>query len=206
MPHQCKVVAIEHLTLDGVYQAPARTDEDGRGGFKYGGWSKGTDAPEITQATISRYMTGGWRLLAGRTTYEDLYEGWQVRQPDHPMTQALRNVQKLVASRDPGYQLTWENSILLNGDAVDAVAALTNRPGTPLIIFGSGVLVRSLLARGLVDELVLMIHPTVLGQGLRLFGDSSFTKLELVSAVTADTGAIVATYKDRRAVTVSRPA
>jgi dihydrofolate reductase len=195
MPHGCKVVAIEHVTLDGVYQAPARTDEDRRGGFEHGGWSNATDAPQLTQGAVSRYMTGGWRLLAGRTTYEDLYEGWHVRQPDHPMTKALRTVQKLVASRDPHYRPVWENSILLKGDAADAVAALKEAPGTPLIIFGSGGLVRSLMGHGLVDELALFIHPIVLGQGLRLFGDGSFAKLELANAVTGDTGVIVATYK-----------
>jgi dihydrofolate reductase len=190
-----KIVAIEHLTLDGVYQAPGRSDEDGRGGFQHGGWSKPTDAPETTQAAISTYMAGGWRLLAGRTTYEDLYEGWHVRQPDHPMTKALTNVQKFVASRNSKQELVWQNSTLLAGEAADAVAVLKKQGGTPLIIFGSGVLVRSLMERRLVDELVLMIHPLVLGQGQRLLDDAAFTKLELVTAVPAPTGVIVATYR-----------
>jgi len=78
MANQCKVVAVEHLTLDGVYQAPARRDEDDRGGFEHGGWSAAADDPEMQKA-IGGYMSKGWSLLVGKTTYEDLYEGWQVR-------------------------------------------------------------------------------------------------------------------------------
>ena len=195
MPPTSRVIAIEHLTLDGVYQAPARTDEDERGGFRHGGWSTATDAPETTQGAISKYMSAGWRLLVGRTTYEDLYEGWQVRQPGHPMTKALANVQKLVATRSSTYEPVWQNSTLLKGDAAEAVAALKAQAGTPLIIFGSGVLVRALMTRKLVDEVLLMIHPVILGQGLRLFADAASTNLDLVSAVTAATGLLVATYK-----------
>jgi dihydrofolate reductase len=195
MPQTCKVIAIEHLTLDGIYQAPARTDEDERGGFRHGGWSIATDAPDTTQSAIGKYMSAGWRLLVGRTTYEDLYEGWQVRQPGHPMTRALANVQKFVASRAPTYEPAWQRSTLLKSDAAEAVAALKAQTGMPLIIFGSGVLVRSLMARKMVDELVLMIHPVILGHGHRLFAEASSTNLELVSAVTATTGLVVATYK-----------
>lgn len=195
MSDTCKVVAIEHLSLDGVYQAPARADEDERGAFLYGGWSTATDDPEITQAAIGKYMSGGWRLLVGRTTYEDLYEGWQVRQPGHSMTQALANVQKLVATRMSDYEPAWKNSTVLQGDAADAVAALRAQAGAPLIMFGSGSLLRSLMARNVVDELVLMIHPLILGQGHRLLADTIYSKLQLVSSVAAGTGLVLATYR-----------
>lgn len=190
-----KVIAIEHVTLDGVYQAPARVDEDGRGGFGHGGWSTATDAPETTQGVIGKYMRAGWRLLVGKTTYEDLYEGWHVRQPEHPMTQALTKVQKFVASRDRTYRAAWDNSTLLEGEVSEAVAELKGQGGTPLIIFGSGVLVRSLMAKELVDEFVLMIHPLVLGEGRRLFDQAPFAKFKLADQVKADTGVIVATYR-----------
>jgi dihydrofolate reductase len=201
----CKIVAIEHLTLDGVYQAPARTDEDQRDAFKHGGWSTATDAPDTTQRLIGKYMQAGWRLLAGRTTYEDLYEGWHVRQPDHPMTQALTNVQKFVASRNSNYKPAWDNSTLLRDDATRAVAELKSGGGTPLIVFGSGVLVRSLISKELVDDLVLMIHPVVLGEGRRFFADGPFTKFQLVDEVKADTGVLVATYRLLSAAAPPRP-
>jgi dihydrofolate reductase len=112
----CKVVAIEHLTLDSVYQAPARPDEDTRDGFKHGGWSNDGNDPRM-QEIISKYMVGGWSLLVGKTTYEDLYDAWAVNQPSSPMTKALTSVQKFVASHDSNYKLQWENSVLIADDA-----------------------------------------------------------------------------------------
>ena len=176
----CKVVAVEHLTLDGVYQAPGRPDEDTRDGFRYGGWGSVAGNDKKIQEAMSRHMDGGWSLLVGSTTYEDLYEAWPARQPSHPMTKALTNVQKFVASHNPNYRLPWENSILLEGDATDAVAKLKKKHDKTLIIFGSGVLVRSLMQQDLIDEFLLMIHPLVLGEGRRFFdSNTSFTKLML---------------------------
>jgi dihydrofolate reductase len=189
------VVAIEHLSLDGVYQAPARTDEDTRDGFKYGAWSQAGDDPAMQQV-IGKRMKGGWSLLAGTSTYEDLYEGWHTRQPSHPVTQALAQTHKFVASRKRDYVLPWENSTLLAGEATQTVADLKKEHAKTLIMFGSAVLVRALIQGGLVDELVLMIHPIVLGQGRRLFdGELPFTKLKLADEVTTATGVMVATYQ-----------
>jgi dihydrofolate reductase len=190
----CKVVAIEHLTLDGVYQAPARHDEDTRDGFKNGGWAMAGNDPKM-QEVIGKYMGDGWSLLAGSTTYEDLYEGWPKRQPSSPMTQALTSVQKFVACHDSNYKLPWENSTLLAGDATGTVAKLKKEHDKTLVIFGSGVLVRSLMQHSLIDEFVLMIHPLVLGEGCRFFDDKTpFTKFKLTGVVTTDTGVMVATY------------
>jgi len=194
MANRRKLVAIEHLTMDGVYQAPARSDEDQRDGFRYGGWSVPTDDPEM-QSVIGRYMTTGWSLLVGRTTYEDLYEGWQVRQPSSPMTQALANTQKFVVSRDKAYRMAWKGSTLLNGEATESVAKLKNDHDRTLIVFGSGVLVRSLLGSGLVDELLIMIHPLVLGEGRRFFDDVPFTKLALEDSRMTGSGVVISTYR-----------
>lgn len=191
----CKVVAIEHLTLDGVYQAPARADEDSRGGFKHGGWAMAREDQKMQQV-IGRYMSSGWSLLVGRTTYEDLYEGWPTRQPAHPMTQALTGVQKFVTCHDTHYKLPWENSTLLAGEASQTVAKLKEEHDKTLIIFGSGVLVRSLMERKLVDEFLLMIHPVVLSEGYRFFGEKTpFTEFKLADVVTGDTGIMAAMYR-----------
>jgi dihydrofolate reductase len=147
------------------------------------------------QESISRYMKGGWSLLVGRTTYEDLYEGWQVRQPSHPMTSALARTQKFVATRDANRRLPWGNSTLVAGEATETVAKLKREHDKTLVIFGSAVLVRALLQRGLVDEFLLMIHPLVLGEGLRLFDQgTALTKLKLVDEVRTKTGVMVVTY------------
>jgi dihydrofolate reductase len=189
-----RLIAIEHLSLDGVYQAPARTDEDTRDGFKNGGWSNAGDDPRMQQL-IGTYMKDGWSLLAGTTTYQDLYEGWHVRQPSHPMTLALTRTQKFVVSHDAAYAMAWENSTLLAGDASVTVARLKHEHEKTLIVFGSAVLVRSLMAATLVDELLLMIHPIVLGEGRRFFDGAPFTNLKLAGQVTTAAGVMVATYQ-----------
>ena len=196
-----RIVAIEHLTLDGVFQAPARADEDTRNGFAHGGWSNPGSDPKM-QEVIGRAMGGGWSLLAGRTTYEDLYEGWVVRQPASPMTRALTGAQKFVASHDAGYEPRWENSALLAGDAGETVRALKQGHDKALIVFGSGKLLRALMRHGLVDELVLMVHPLVLGAGSRLFETGQTpSMLKLSSQVSTATGVAILTYafdrKDR---------
>ena len=188
-----KIVAIEHLTLDGVYQGPARQDEDTRNGFEYGGWEMAGNDPAM-QKGMGAAMGSSWSLLAGRTTYEDLYGFWPKQPPNH-MTEALNQVEKFVVSTTLAEPLPWQNSILLKGDAAEAVARLKKEHPKTLVIFGSGELVRSLLEHGLLDELLLMIHPLVLGTGRRLFADAPHTKLKLVDSETTATGVIIATYR-----------
>ncbi|RUU51808.1 dihydrofolate reductase family protein [Mesorhizobium sp. M2C.T.Ca.TU.002.02.1.1] len=189
-----RIVAIEHLTLDGVFQAPARADEDTRNGFQHGGWGIAGSDPQM-QEVIGRAMAGGWSLLAGRTTYEDLYEGWVVRQPASPMTKALTGAQKFVASHDAAYQARWENSTLLAGDAAEAVRKLKQDHDRTLVMFGSGKLLRALMRHRLVDELVLMVHPLVLGAGSRLFeAGQAPSALKLSSQIATTTGVAILTY------------
>ena len=188
-----KVVAIEHVTLDGVMQGPARSDEDRRDGFEHGGWGAATSDP-MMQKVIGARMGSSWSLLAGRITYEDLYGFWP-KQPANPMTDALNRVEKFVASTTLTEPLPWQNSKLLKGDAADAVEELKQKHDKTLVIFGSGVLVQSLMLRNLIDEFVLQIHPLVLGQGRRLFPDrGAFAKLNLSESVTTGTGVIIVTW------------
>jgi dihydrofolate reductase len=102
---------------------------------------------------------------------------------------------KYVASSNPDTPLPWPNSTLISGDVPAGIAALRDRPGGSLVIMGSGQLIRSLLHKGLVDELFLMMHPIILGSGERLFGSAGApTSLALVSSETTATGVIMATY------------
>jgi dihydrofolate reductase len=188
-----RVVAIEHVTLDGVMQGPARPEEDTRDGFEYGGWARPGNDPAMLNVIGAR-MGDSWSLLVGRTTYEDFADVWPKR-PPNPFTEALNNVQKFVVSTTQTEPLPWQNSTLLKGDGADAVAKLKKEHDKTLVIFGSGVLVHSLMRRKLIDEFVLQIHPLVLGKGRRLFSDgSSFTNFSLVDSATMATGVIIATY------------
>jgi dihydrofolate reductase len=189
------MIVINHLTLDGVMQAPGRPDEDRRGGFEYGGWAQADNDAVMGQA-LGEGMTQGGALLFGRRTYEDFAAFWP-RQPEpNPFTAVLNNVQKYVVSRSLQEPLPWSNSALLKGDAAEAVAGLKERSEQDIAIMGSGELIQSLMPHNLIDEYLLMIHPLILGTGRRLFPDgTSLTSLRLIKSVPTTTGVIIATYQ-----------
>jgi dihydrofolate reductase len=189
---------INHVTLDGVMQSPGRPDEDTRDGFRHGGWAGAAHDP-VVHETVGRHMGQGFSWLLGRRSYDDILRHWNAE--GGPFKDGLNNATKYVASSHPDAELTWPNSTLLTGDVPAEVAALRDRDGGNLVVMGSGELVRSLLPRGLVDELLLMIHPVVLGSGRRLFGPHDDVRgLELVDSVAAGTGVLLATYRPGRVV------
>jgi dihydrofolate reductase len=175
-----RIVVFEHLTLDGVMQAPGRADEDRCGGFEHSGW------------VAEESMASQPALLFGRRMYED-FCFWP-QQTDNPFTEVLHNSQKYVASRTLEEPFPWTNSSLLAGEAAGAVATLTAERGSDLVVLGSGDLVRTLMRHGLVGEYVLLIHPLVLGSGRRLFDTGTRTALQLVDMKSSPSGVVIATY------------
>jgi len=183
------------MTLDGVIQAPALPDEDERGGFAHGGWAVPYNDPVMGEL-MGEGMARTGALLLGRRTYESLYAYWTKQTDGNPFTESLNNTQKYVASRTLTEPLPWINSTLLEGDAVDAVARLKQRPGEDLAVIGSGELVQALIRASLVDAYTLLIHPIALGPGRRLFpDDGTVAKLRLVKSVPTTTGVLIATYE-----------
>jgi dihydrofolate reductase len=189
-----KIIVVEHLTLDGVMQRPGRSDEDRRDGFEYGGWSESDDDP-LMQKVSGERMGASWSLLAGRVTYEHFARVWPNAPEPNPFTDVLNRVEKFVVSNTLTEPLPWQNSRLLKGDAATTVAELKKKHEKTLVIFGSGLLVQSLMQRDLIDECVLQIHPRVLGRGRRLFVDVPFTNFNLIDSVNTCTGVIIATYQ-----------
>ena len=190
-----RVVAFTSLTLDGVMQAPARPDEDTRGGFEHGGWA--TPYPDPVMASVSAESgSSAGALLFGRRTYEDFYAVWPKRTDGNPFTPVLNNTQKYVASTTLKEPLPWMNSTLLKGEIPQAVARLKADLQKDLVVLGSGALLQSLMPHNLVDEYILLIHPLVLGSGRRLFIDGGASAaLRLISARTTTTGVVIATYQ-----------
>lgn len=191
-----RVIVIEHVTLDGVMQAPGHPDEDPRDGFQHGGWAASRGQDPVIQGMMGARMSSAWSLLAGRTTYERFADYWP-RQRPNAFTDALNRVQKYVASNTLAEPLGWQNSTLLKGDAADSVTRLKQDVEENLVVFGSGVLVLSLMSRGLVDELMLVVHPLVLGVGRRLFQDSGAggCDLRLVDSTATGSGVIIGVYQ-----------
>lgn len=188
-----RVVVVNHVSLDGVVQAPGRDDEDRRDGFAHGGWAASVDDPALGAAMGAR-IGPDFAWLFGRRSYEDLLGHWNAI--GGPFKDGLNGPRKYVASSRSDTELPWPNSVLLHGDVPAAVAGLRAEPGGNLVVMGSGELVRSLLPHGLVDELVLMVHPLVLGSGQRLFGpDPDLRRFRLESATPTASGVLVAVYQ-----------
>jgi dihydrofolate reductase len=182
------------MSMDGVVQAPGRPDEDTRDGFDRGGWAVPYNDDVMAQR-MGEGMASSGAMLFGRRTYEDFYGYWP-QQTDNPFTPYLNQVTKYVVSNTLSEPLPWQNSILLPGDAAASVGALKAESGPDLGIVGSVQLVGSLLAAKLIDWLVLLIHPLVLGQGHRLFAERGpGVDLELVDSLATSKGVIIATYQ-----------
>jgi dihydrofolate reductase len=194
------ITVMNHLTLDGVMQGPGRKDEDTRGGFTSGGWAQAGNDEVMGRFLGERMARGGGALLFGRRTYEDVLSFWN-SQPDSPFTPVLNNTPKYVASTTLVEPLAFPNSTLLKGNPADAVAALKrNQSDTHFGVMGSRTLIHSLMERDLVDEWLLMIHPIVLGEGMRLFDQGvAVPRMSLFESITTTTGVIIATYRTARA-------
>ena len=188
------ITVFNSVSLDGVMQAPGRPDEDRRDGFQHGGWALGYADPVMASFAGEGLARDGG-LLFGRRTYEDFYSVWPNR-GDNPFTEVLNRRQKYVASRTLAEPLPWQNSTLLKGDAIEAVARLKQESDEDLLILGSGELIRSLMPRKLIDRFILLIHPLVLGSGRRLFADDGHLQaLKLVDSKPTSTGVLIATYQ-----------
>lgn len=191
-----KIVVFNSVTLDGVMQAPGRPDEDRRGGFKHGGWSV-PYANEESGKLAAEGMQSTGAMLLGRRTYEDLLTHWD--KAGGPYKEMLNGTPKYVVSTTLKEPLPWPNSSLLEGELTKAVASLRRKDGKDILILGSGKVVRKLLEKKLVDGLILLIHPLVLGDGQRLFDDGvGPAAFELAETKTTSTGVIVATYRRTR--------
>jgi dihydrofolate reductase len=187
-----QVVVLTNLSLDGVMQAPGHADEDSRGGFAHGGWATPFSAMQQPEAAAAFANMGA--LLFGRVTYQRFAAFWPT-QTDNPFTVFLNNIPKYVASTTLKEPLPWSNSTLLNRDTSKTLKKLKAAQDKDFVVFGSGVLVQSLMRESLVDKFVLLIHPLVLGSGRRLFPpDGAFAALTLRDAETTANGLVIATY------------
>jgi dihydrofolate reductase len=185
------------VTLDGVVQGLGRSDEDTRGGFTHGGWGGRYD-DEVMGREMAKAMARPGDMLFGRRTWQDFITAWAGLTDGNPVTTSMNAATKYVVSRTLADADAWPNSILLRGDAVEAVAELKAQPGGDLGIIGSASLVRSLHAAALIDHYTLLICPLTLGSGARLFeGPAPLTEFELTGSVATTKGVIIAQYTRR---------
>ncbi len=192
-----RIVISEFMSLDGVVQAPGGAEEDTDGGFRHGGWSMPFFDAEVMGAAIGEGAEHTDALLYGRRTWQVMAGAWPDRAGD-PFADWINAIPKYVVSNTlTEADLTWAPTTLIPGaDLLEAVTALRARPGRDINVIGSAQLARTLLAAGLVDELMLMIEPVILGGGKGIFpADGAARTFELVSATTASTGVQICRYR-----------
>lgn len=174
-----KIVAGLFISLDSVVESPEN-------------WLLSNDEMwEVIGAGIAQADA----ILLGRRTYQQFAELWPNQGSEVPMADFLNNTPKHVVSSTLD-TLEWANSSLVTGDLAEEVAKLKKQPGKNIQIPGSPRVVRSLLRDGLLDELSLMIHPIVVGSGMRLFDEmTDQVRLKLVESRTLNTGVLSVTYQ-----------
>lgn len=188
-----KIIGAAFVSLDGVMQASGETTEDPTGGFKYSGWLP-PYADEASGKTIGELFNRSIDLLLGRRTHDIFAAFWPyAKGNEKPMGEMFDRVRKYVVTRDEK-PLTWQNSERVR--SIEAVAQLKSGEGLELIIQGSSTLYPQLLAAGLIDRLILMTFPVVLGSGKRLFGEgTSSGAMRMTDHMVSPRGTIVANYE-----------
>jgi dihydrofolate reductase len=182
-----KIRMMEHISLDGVI-AP-----DGDGDFANGGWS----APYRTAAgaeALAESQGKGFDLLLGRRTY-DLWASFWPKVKTGPFADGLNAATKYVATHRPD-GLGWGPVQALDADIIEGVRRVKSKNGPDIVVWGSSTLTPVLLEQGLVDEVVLLVYPVLLGRGKRPFSESDGPReLTLVSTKATPTGVLVNTYR-----------
>ncbi len=186
-----KIIVLEHISMDGVIQAPGGPDEDTSGGFAYGGWSASYD-DEILGAALNRQMNLPFDLLLGRKTFEIWGAYWPGQADAWPGVNAAT---KYVASNTMTSH-EWQPSVFLNGDIAGKVAKLKKQQGPDLNVWGSGYLIQTLLKHDLVDAFWLMIYPITLGSGKRLFAEGTMpARFKVTESQVGSKGVVLVNYK-----------
>ncbi len=186
-----KIIVHEHITLDGVIQAPGGADEDPSGGFAYGGWI-GPYADAVLGARLREQMNLPFDLLLGRKTFDIWAPYWPQHADIWPgVNTAVKYVASQTVTSSP-----WQPSVFLNGDAAEQIARIQQQPGPDLQVWGSSELVQTLIHQDLVDVFWLMIYPITLGAGKRLFAQGALPRaFQVTDSTVTPKGVIIAQYE-----------
>lgn len=191
-----KLIAAAFVSLDGVMQAPGGKEEDPTTDFPFGGWTVPywDESTDPFMGVFGQPTEHPFALLLGRRTY-DIFAGYWPDHQDHPIGPLFNRVTKHVVTSTPD-TLDWINSVGVTGDVPAAIARLKQDDGPDLLTQGSSVLLHTLLAHDLIDELRLMTFPVILGRGKRWFdAESQPGAFALERSETSATGVTSALYR-----------
>jgi dihydrofolate reductase len=187
-----KLTGAVFLSLDGIMQAPGGPEEDPTGNFQFGGWTAPFWSEDM--GPFEKIIDGEYDLLLGKRTY-DIFAAYWPHNRDIPIGERFQRINKYVLthSNEP---LAWENSSKIAGDTADAVSALKQTEGRDLLIQGSSTLYPPLVSAGLIDRLVLMTFPVLLGRGKKIFdGSQKPSGLELIDSFVSSSGVVTTIYQ-----------
>lgn len=187
-----KIIVVTFLTMDGILQAPGGPQEDPTNGFEWGGWQFGYP-DELTDLALGKLFSTPFDLLLGRRTYEIFASYWPYQ--DDEIAKRFNQINKYVVATTP-IDSTWKNTVLINRDVVNELRKLKAQNGPALLVHGSSLLVQTMLANHLVDELHTWTYPITLGKGKKLFAEGiAAQEWKLMEAQVSKTGIIVASYE-----------
>ena len=180
------------ISLDGVMQAPGGPEEDTSGGFQYGGWTA-PYSDESFGPILQKELSVPFDLLLGRKTYE-IFAAYWPKQTGF-IADPFNKAKKYVVS-DKAADLTWKESVPIQGEVTAKIKALKKEDGPVFHVWGSSVLLQTLLKNDLVDELRLRIYPVTIGSGKRLFAEGTIpAAFRLMDSHALPSGIILANYK-----------
>jgi len=186
-----KIRIFEHISLDGVI-SPGAPGEYGDG-YAHGGWTAPYRTP-AGAAAVAEAQGTSFDLLLGRRTYDLWAEFWP-KVKGGPFADGLNAATKYVATHRPDH-LAWGPVGNLGADIIDGVRRVKATDGPDLIVWGSSTLTSVLLEQGLVDEVLLLVCPVMLGRGKRFFSDSADPcELALVSTTALSSGVLMNIYR-----------
>jgi dihydrofolate reductase len=189
-----KLTGAVFVSIDGVMQAPGGPEEDPSGGFRYGGWTAPFADESASVPLAKNLIEPDYDLLLGKRTYDIFAAYWPYNQ-DNAIGEKFQRINKYVLTHTDE-PLSWENSHNLSGDTTAAVAELKRSNGRDLLIQGSSTLYVPLLGAGLIDRLILMTYPVVLGEGKRIFdGSQAPGSFKLVDHFVSNKGVVFGTYE-----------
>ena len=189
-----KLITNTQVSVDGVMQANGGRDEKLDPGMERGGWARPLFDDDALAFVNEAYQRAD-AFLFGRRTYELFARYWGVQGQSNPIAAALNTRPKYVASNTLT-EARWADTTVLSGDLAAAIRELKAKPGGELQVHGSGGLIRWLLDNHLVDEIILLVCPVIVGQGTRLFPEAGpDSALELVDSRAYPKGITLQVYR-----------
>lgn len=187
-----RVVVTEYMSLDGVVEDPVGMEGSGLGNWT-GPFERGPKGDQFKHAEL----VASDALLLGRRTYDAFAAVWPTVKDDAGFAERINGMPKFVASTTMK-DARWNNSTVIARDLTRQVEALTQRFERDILIYGSASIVHDLMAAGLIDEVRLMVYPTILGRGKRLFPDEVAADFTLLECSQFDSGIVLLRYQARR--------